>query len=145
MLESEFKRTFLHSVKRKVVGVAERILVHTASLIVAIGASKTVYEPTFHASIFGSVVITFMMYVGLVSLFPAGNPRRTDWFVPFLMACVLGGVCYINLLPWQFIVFRWGRSLGLCGCFAKKTGRPNGLSLPGFFCPLPCIFHVILN
>ena len=130
MLERDFKRTFFHSVKRKVVGVAERVLVHTASIIVAIGASKAIYDPTFQASIFGSAVIAFMMYVGLVSLFPAGNPRRTDWFIPFLMACVLGVVCYTKLLPWQFIVFWMGAQSWCVRLVCKKDKQSEWLIAP---------------
>lgn len=133
MLEREFQKTFFRSVKRKITGLAERLLVHLASIVVAVGASKTIYEPTFPASFLSSGLIAFMMYVGLVNLFPAGNPRRTDWFMPFLAACILGGLCYSQLMPWQFIVFWMGVQSWLVRIVCKKVKHSEWLSAPWLF------------
>lgn len=140
MLEREFKKTFFYSVKRKMTGFAERVLVHFASVIVAIGASKTIYDPLFEPGFMNSAGIAFGIYVGLVCLFPAGNPRRTDWFVPFLSGCALGLVCYLQLMPWQFILFWMGGESWLVRVFCKKTKQSEwliapwlGLAVVGFF------------
>lgn len=85
---------------------AQRILVHLVSLLVAFKLESSLRPLFLSEGIYGTSCF-FYLYIGLICLFPQGNPRRTDWFIPVISGFILMTIQIVLGAPWQLAIF-WG-------------------------------------
>lgn len=82
--------------------IGRRILVHLVAMTAGglVGSAATSILPD-------SVVTTFAAYIGLICLFPRGNPREPAWYIPTLLGTAQAALLIVLGMPWP-LVFLWG-------------------------------------
>ncbi|MBO4301116.1 MAG: 5-bromo-4-chloroindolyl phosphate hydrolysis family protein [Desulfovibrio sp.] len=82
--------------------IGRRLLVHMAALAMAalVSAAATGILPE-------SANTTLAAYIGLICLFPRGNPRDASWFLPTLLGIVQAIVLVVFGIPWPLVIL-WG-------------------------------------
>ena len=84
-------------------GLGQRILVHGLSMVAGVSLA------TSHASgVFGISGLAFAIYMGIICLFPRGDARRSDWFMPVLTGLVSAGAAVVLGSSWPFTIFLGG-------------------------------------
>ena len=96
-------------------GLGQRILVHGVAMAAGISLATTHASGAFRTS-----ELAFAIYMGIICLFPRGDARRSDWFMPVLTGLALAGVAMIFGVTWPFTLFFGGVTTWMMRVLCKK-------------------------
>ena len=126
-------------------GLGQRILVHGLSMVA--GASLATSYASGPLDVSG---LAFSIYMGIICLFPRGDARQSDWFMPVLTGLAAAVVAMVLGSSWPFTIFLGGATTWALRVLCKK-GRMGWewLALPflgvGYACyPYPWALPVWL-
>ena len=97
------------------IGFGRRVLVHIVSLVAAFSIAMTPHP------IYDRVGLLFACYLGLICLFPGGNPRRADWLVPVACGVFVGIVHTVCGFPLPIGILSAGVQTYVLRVLCKKT------------------------